>query len=226
MPTYPAPTIKQAYTYVQDSEPAGPSLGETWLDTGSETPREAYAYDGATWVLLSATEHAELSAVSADDHHNPVTVTGPLTVDADQTLGLTATGGLGITGDGELVALLDEGVGLDGAGNIRVDVADGLTIDANGNVRVAGGSVTESMLAFDTANQSELDSHAGSAGGVHGVGAGDSVASQSDVDAIGNDLDSHSADVDAHHDRYTDSEAADAAILHSEGFAPGFAGGR
>lgn len=55
-----------AYTYVQDAEPSGAEEGETWYDSGAN---EAYVYDGNNWVEQTVVDHAELSGLTASDHH-------------------------------------------------------------------------------------------------------------------------------------------------------------
>jgi len=88
--------------------------------------------------LLS--RHADRPAA----HHNPATVSDPLTEDGAQGIELTLGDGVTVSGS-ELAAA----------------VANGLSLDADGNIRVEAGGVTEDMLAFEAATDSELSSHAG-----------------------------------------------------------------
>lgn len=55
-----------AYTYVQDAEPSNPAEGETWYDTGANG---AYVWDGAAWIEQTIEDHANLSNVTANQHH-------------------------------------------------------------------------------------------------------------------------------------------------------------
>jgi hypothetical protein len=47
------------------------------------------------------------------------------------------------------------------------DLGNGLGIDSNGQMYVPASAVEQSMLAFDTATQGELDNHASNAGAHH-----------------------------------------------------------
>ncbi|WP_125920005.1 hypothetical protein [Haloparvum sedimenti] len=55
-----------AYTYVQDAQPASPEEGESWYDTSENA---AYVYDGASWIEQTVVDHGELSGVGSGDHH-------------------------------------------------------------------------------------------------------------------------------------------------------------
>jgi hypothetical protein len=77
------------FNYVQNTQPDPPDgleEGEMWYEPDSNT---SYVYDGASWIEMTITAHSQLSGISGNDHHNPVTTSDPLTVDAGQTLGLS-----------------------------------------------------------------------------------------------------------------------------------------
>ncbi|WP_353634598.1 hypothetical protein ABSL23_02265 [Halobacterium sp. NMX12-1] len=80
--------------------------------------------------------------------------------------------------------------------------ADGLTLDADGQLRVASNAVTPSMLNFDPATQTELDSHTSDTTNPHNV--------SDDQTGAATALNNHAGDADAHHPQYTDSDAQNA----------------
>ncbi len=55
-----------SYDYVQTDQPQNPQEGETWYDVDGDS---AYVYDGAAWVEMTVTDHAQLSNVTASQHH-------------------------------------------------------------------------------------------------------------------------------------------------------------
>jgi len=123
------------FNYVQNTEPNPPDgleEGEMWYEPDSNT---SYVYDGASWIEMTVTAHSQLTGISTDDHHNPVTASNPLNVAAGQGLSLS--------------------------------LGTPLHVDANGNLDIPDGALGEPLLAFDTATQSELDSHAGNASAHH-----------------------------------------------------------
>jgi hypothetical protein len=99
-------------------------------------------------------------------HHNPVSVSDPLTEDGAQGLELTLGKGLTISGNALAAA-----------------VANGLTLDADGNIRVEADGVTEDMLAFATATETELSNHSG-ASDVHHSRYSDAEAKEAVKDNI------------------------------------------
>ncbi|WP_435119081.1 hypothetical protein [Halolamina sp. C58] len=207
------------FDYVQAGQPANPQLGEIWFDVdgGSDGTGEAKVYDGDQWQPTGYTAHGDLTGVTRDAHHPPVDVSGPLTQPSDQSLGLSIGDGLA-----------------NSAGTLVAALGAGLTIDADGNIQIPANGVAQSMLGFDTATQSELDNaesalstditavgndldaHAGSTGGVHGVASGDSVAGQDDVDAVTSALSDHESDTTNPHNVTDDQTGAAAALSDHE----------
>lgn len=71
----------QGYDYVQTAQPAEPEEGQTWYDLDADS---ALVYDGANWVEMTVTDHAQLSGVTADAHHAKTTSAAALSdVSAD-----------------------------------------------------------------------------------------------------------------------------------------------
>lgn len=98
MGRFPKLVPERFYNYVQNSEPTPPGgveEGETWYEPGTAN---SYVYDGTEWIDLTVVAHSQLSGISADDHHNPVTTSDPLTVDAGQGLGLSLSSNLVVSG--------------------------------------------------------------------------------------------------------------------------------
>ncbi|GGN97625.1 hypothetical protein [Haloarcula pellucida] len=69
------------WDYIQADTPADPEKGESWYDTdgGSDGNGEAKVYDGTQWDVTGYISHDQLDNVSPADHHDPVTVTAPIT---------------------------------------------------------------------------------------------------------------------------------------------------
>jgi len=67
------------------------------------------------------------------------------------------------------------------AGTLALLLSDYLTIDGNGDLALASGSVGQDRLAFDTATQSELDSHAGDSTAHHSKPSGTQSGGYSDA---------------------------------------------
>jgi len=145
-----------AFDYIGPDLPNNPQNGEMWFDTdgASDGSGEVKVYDGAgdAWEATGFTSHADLTDVTRSAHHPPVDVSGPLTQPSDQSLGLSIGDGL-----------------LDSNGTLVADLGNGLGIDSNGQVYVPASAVEQSMLAFDTATQAELDGHAGDTTNPHNV---------------------------------------------------------
>ena len=93
----------------------------------------------------------------------------------------------------EIVASLGGGIALDGNGALVADLGNGLGVDGSGRVYIPASAVSQSMLGFDTATQSELNSHADATNNPHNVTDAQTGAASA--------LSSHSADSDAHHSR-------------------------
>lgn len=178
-----------SFDYVQDSQPDAPLKGESWYDTDANGgDGEVKVYDGAEWNITGFTSHGDLTGITVDAHHSPVTVDTPLTEDGTQELALSIGDGLGDVG-GSLTATLGDGLVIDANGNVAASLGNGLTIDGSGRVSIpagvvdtneladaavtsaiiAAGAVGENELGFDTATQSELDSHAGDTTNPHNV---------------------------------------------------------
>lgn len=180
--------------YIQAGEPQNPQNGEEWFDTdgGSDGNGELKIYDGdaEAWKITGFTSHGDLTGVTRDAHHPPVEVSAPLTQPSDQSLGLSIGDGLANSA-GTLVAALGNGLGVDG----------------DGQVYIPASAVSQSMLGFDTATQGELDTHAGDTSNPHNVTDNQTGAASA--------LSDHAQDGNAHHSRYTDSEASAAAPVQT-----------
>jgi len=193
-----------AFDYIGPDLPNNPQNGEMWFDTdgASDGSGEVKVYDGTddAWEATGFTSHADLTDVTRSAHHPPVDVSGPLTQPSDQSLGLSIGEGL-----------------LDSNGTLVADLGNGLGIDSNGRMYVPASSVEQSMLAFDTATQGELDTHAGDTSNPHNV-TDDQTGAASALDNHASDtsnphnvtddqtgaasaLDNHAGDANAHHSR-------------------------
>jgi len=89
------------YDYVQDSTniPTNPELGQEWYQPDTN---DVKTYDGGTWVDVKISDHAQLSGVNPGSHHNPATVSDPLTNNGGQELGLALGSGLDIDNSGQV----------------------------------------------------------------------------------------------------------------------------
>jgi hypothetical protein len=99
---FPKLVPERFYNYVSNGQPdppGGVEEGETWYDPDTAN---SYVYDGAVWVDLTVVAHSQLSGISSDDHHNPVTTSDPLTVDAGQGLGMSLASTMQVDGNGDL----------------------------------------------------------------------------------------------------------------------------
>jgi len=181
-----------AFDYIGPSTPDKPQNGEMWFDTdgASDGSGEVKVYDAESgaWEPTGFTSHAVLSDVTRAAPHPPVDVFGPLTQPSDQSLGLSIGDGLA-NSSGTLVAALGNGLGIDGLGQVYIPAS----------------AVSQSMLGFDTATQSELDNHAGDTTNPHNV--------TDDQTGAASALSNHAADGTAHHSRpsstnthYTETE--------------------
>ncbi|QIO23714.1 hypothetical protein [Haloarcula sp. JP-L23] len=242
------------WDYIQSDTPADPEKGESWYDTdgGADGQGEAKVYDGTQWDVTGYISHDQLDNISAADHHDPVTVTAPITrsgqalalafgnalhVDANDDLAVdesaishdnisgvsaadhhdpvTVTAPLTRSGQALALALgnalttdanddlaVNEGAishdNLSGVSDsdhhnpvtvsnpLNVDDSQGLTlgignalyVDGSGNLAVAGNSIGGAELEFDPATQPELDSHAGDADAHHSRPTGTQSAQQ------------------------------------------------
>lgn len=149
-----APTPSNFFDYVGPSAPQGAEEAETWYDTDDD---QAYVYTSSSgWTQTNVVSHDALTGVTDSQHHNPVTkgTSQPFTIDAGQVINFSWGNGL-VVNNGSLQAYL----------------SGDLDFDADGKIRIPAGSVTESMLAFSTATQSELNSHANSTSNPHSVTA-------------------------------------------------------
>ncbi|MFB6087857.1 MAG: hypothetical protein ABEJ85_04990, partial [Haloarculaceae archaeon] len=104
----------QGYDYVQTAQPGDPKEGETWYDVDGDA---AFVYDGASWVQMTVTDHAQLSGVTAGAHRTDSNIVSTVDgqVDADtvdgyhasslQTPNSTQSGGAGTVTTGDRRAL-------------------------------------------------------------------------------------------------------------------------
>jgi len=81
------------YNYVQDAQPADPSEGEEWYDTGANA---AFVYDGSAWIEQTVVDHGQLSGIGSGDHHSRYT---------DSEAADAASDKLYVVRDSEFVAL-------------------------------------------------------------------------------------------------------------------------
>jgi len=90
VPTWPTDSLSSGFVYVAGSEPANPEEGETWYDLEAN---EAKVYDGASWHLLTVTEHTEIGGVSAGQHRSDANIRSTVdgAVDADTVDGQHAS---------------------------------------------------------------------------------------------------------------------------------------
>lgn len=129
------------FTFVQESEPVDVDEGMTWFDLDSDTVW-LFTDDSGSKTEFTVVDHAGLAGVGPADHHNPVTQSGPITVAGDQTVGLSIGDGL-----------------LDSSGTLVADLGNGLGIDGSGQIHVPTDAISQAMLGFATATQSDLSDH-------------------------------------------------------------------
>ncbi|WP_254279206.1 hypothetical protein [Haloarcula marina] len=144
------------WDYVQATEPANPEKGDSWYDTdgGADGQGEAKVYDGSTWDVTGYISHDQLNNVAPADHHDPVTVSAPLTRSA-QALALAIGNALTVDGNNDL-AVDESAISHDNIGGVSaadhhnpVTVSDPLTEDGTqglalalaANLRVNGGTL-------------------------------------------------------------------------------------
>jgi len=108
------------YDYVRDSTspPSNPEEGDEWYQP-DENDAKTYNETSGQWEDMRISDHTQLANVDPASHHNPVTVSGPLTEDDSQGLGLSLGDGLTISG-GQLIAAAGNGLGIDGSGQVYV----------------------------------------------------------------------------------------------------------
>jgi len=136
-------------SYVQDAQPVDPDLGETWLDTdgGSDGNGEMKVWTGSEWQTTGYISHSDLNNVSPAQHHDPVTVSAPLTRSA------------------QAVALAyADGLALDANDDLAVDLGDGLTMDSNGRVKASLGNALSINGGTIAVQDGQIDHDATSGG--------------------------------------------------------------
>jgi len=95
------PPVEWKYDYVQAEQPADVEEGESWYDLDDDRALVFTDSSGSTREL-TVTDHAQLSGLVRDAHHNPVSVSGPLRLSSGQVLDLAASDGLTLDADGRL----------------------------------------------------------------------------------------------------------------------------
>ncbi|WP_225334916.1 hypothetical protein [Halomicrobium urmianum] len=189
------------WDYVQAAEPTDPDVGESWYvtdadpdgDGTSEGEAKVYGSDG-TWKVTGYISHDNLKHVAPADHHDPVTVSAPLTR-SQQALAFAFA----------------DGLTLDANDDLAVDLGNGLTMDANGQVQIPAGAIGPTEAALGNALAGDGSGNiAVQEGNIalsnlsgYPVGTGD----LSFDTATQNELDNHASNNSAHHSRYSDSEA-------------------
>jgi len=172
------------FDYIQSAEPADPKNAELWFDTDGGTDRngEVKVYDGSQWDTTGYVSHDQLTNVSPGDHHDPVTVSSPLTR-SGQSLTLSLANALFVD-----------------AGSLAVDESQ---IDLS---NLSGYPVGTGDLGFDTATQSELDavdnnlsSHESDTTNPHNVTDDQTGAAAA--------LSNHESDTNAHHSKPTQTQS-------------------
>lgn len=140
------------FDYVQDVAPDSPNPAESWYDTGSQ---EVKVYTGTAWKKTGVVSHDALTNVTEADHHNPVTVSGPLTEDGTQGLGMSISGPL--NGGSSLGLSIGDGLANSG-GTLVADLGNGLGVDSNGRVYIPADAIGTSEIAADAVTSTELAS--------------------------------------------------------------------
>jgi len=138
-----------SFDYVQDSEPDAPLKGESWYDTDANGgDGEVKVYDGSAWNVTGFTSHGDLTGITVDAHHSPVTVSTPLTEDGTQGLALSLGDGVADV-SGSLAVTLGDGLVIDGNGNVAVTLGNALGVDGSSRIEVPAGAIDTSELVAD-----------------------------------------------------------------------------
>ncbi|WP_254272177.1 hypothetical protein [Haloarcula marina] len=129
---------------MQAAEPANPEKGDSWYDTdgGADGQGEAKVYDGSTWDVTGYISHDQLNNVAPADHHDPVTVSAPLTR-SGQALALAIGNALTVDGNNDL-AVDESAISHDNIAGVSaadhhdpVTVSDPLTEDGTQGLALA-----------------------------------------------------------------------------------------
>ncbi|MEA5388334.1 hypothetical protein VB779_15680 [Haloarculaceae archaeon H-GB11] len=231
------------FDYVQAAEPTDPDVGESWFDTdgGSDGNGEAKVWDGSTWEPTGYISHDNLQNIAPADHHDPVTVSAPLTRSA-QALALAFGNALELDGSNDL-AVDESAISHDNISGVSdADHHDPVTVSAPltrsgqalalaiGNALQLDGSndlaVDESAISHDNiAGVSDADHHdpvtvsapLTRSGQALALAFGNALELDGSNDlAVDESAISHDniAGVSSsdHHSRYTDAEAQSAVI--------------
>jgi hypothetical protein len=120
------------FDYIQSAQPADPDEGALWWDTdgGTDGSGEAKVWDGSSWDATGYVSHDQLTNVSPADHHDPVTVSAPITRSA-QVLALAYT---------------DPFV-LDTNDDLALSIGNALALDSNNDLAVQEGQISHDNLA-------------------------------------------------------------------------------
>jgi hypothetical protein len=174
------------FDYVQPGEPNNPQLGDLWFDTDAGSDGSGEAkVYDSTGWVVTGYASHTDLMDIGADDHH-----SPVTV--SDPLTENGTQGLGLS--------IGDGVTLSG-GALVAALSTGLTIDGGGNVRVAPNGITNALIAADAVDTGQL-----------AAGAVGSSQIQTGAVRHGTEADTPS---DAHHTRYSDSEAASAAPVQS-----------
>ncbi|KAA9399681.1 hypothetical protein [Haloarcula sp. CBA1129] len=220
------------FDYIQAAEPADPENAELWFDTdgGPDGQGEAKVYDGSEWQATGYISHDQLTNVAPADHHDPVTVSTPLTR-SGQALALAFGNALTLDGNDDL-AVDESAISHDNISAVSdadhhdpvtvsapltrsgqalaVAYGNALTLDGNDDLAVDESAISLSNLSgypvgmgdlgFDTATQNELNSHAGDTTNPHNVTDDQTGA----ADALSN----HASDATVHHSKPSGTNSA------------------
>ena len=163
------------FDYIQSATPDTPQNGELWFDTdgGSDGTGEVKVYDGASgaWEVTGYTSHGDLTGVTPDAHHSPVTASDPLTEDGMQGLGLDLGKGLTLSN-----------------GSLRIATGGDIGFDTDDNIEIPNGAVNDFELAFNPVKQTEFNTHAGAAGAHHNPVSVSNPLTEDGAQGLGLDL--------------------------------------
>jgi len=136
------------FDYVQAAEPPKPKVGESWFDTngGGDGNGEAKVYQSdGTWEPTGYISHDNLLHIDPADHHDPVTVSAPITRSA-QALALAYADGLTLDANDDLAADLGDGVTMDSNGRIKASLGNALAI-SGGSIAVQEGQISHDNIS-------------------------------------------------------------------------------
>ncbi|MFC7196962.1 hypothetical protein ACFQL4_23740 [Halosimplex aquaticum] len=183
--------------------------GDVFVD-GTEVPVTAQSViladadpDHARYDIVVAERDGSVSAVSGQPSATPETPSIPP--------------------NAVLLAITEVPANANGVSDSEIHDARAVLANVPNNVITQGSG---SGLDADTldGNDTPLPASALADGPGSGLDADTLDGAHASKFATDSELNSHASNAEAHHTRYSDSEAKHAALIHSEGFAPGFLG--